>query len=705
MAEKVDEEELQAEAAGGAENLPKAEKIKTGLQESRHYSVISQTLADGRIMVGPDVQLFPDQECPNLASPGTKAFNAKDRRLQSEQFVILCGRSAVPRVGMISAYKGLKSKNILKLVDAGIIQWTPEGRQRLGLIFDKPPGKKMLSSPEEQPLRIHEDRLVQTLIQPVVSTLQEMKNADLTHGAIHPGNIFLSGAEGLETVVLGECLSSAPSSWQHPLYEVSMRAMAKPSGRGPGTVKDDLYALGVCAVTTALGKNLLAGRSLQDLLYDKIEQGSYMAILGQERIPGGIAEFLRGVLNDDEEQRWDIEDATRWLEGRRLAPKQSQVHLKAARPLVFKGQKHWDLRSVAASFAQNPAEATVEIDKGQFELWLKRNFDDKNLRARFDKIWEREKAEQPEKILCYTCMALDPFGPIRYKDQFIFPYGFGTALAVAMSNGEDIQVYAEIILQQFVANWFGQIAEVTPDAAVMTGLFEKCRAALSQRMLGYGIERILYLLNPEVACLSPLLKNYFVLVPGGLLLVLEELSRLPERPLAILDRHMISFISVREPKMIDQYLGNFNSPSKGRQVAGIIRTLAAIQRRFSIGLVPGVGNWLISMTPVLVESLNDHDLRQMMTRQVNKLTDNGNLTALLDVVDDPLLIQDDRQRFAMACNEYARLVQEKGDIESNLRKRKTFGRTMGRQIAMISSSVLATVIIAAYVVLRLTRGF
>jgi len=673
--------------------------------ESRHYSVIGQTMADGRVMIGQDIQIFPGKELSELASPGTKAYEARDRRLPGEQFAVLCGRSSIPRVMMISAYKGLKSKTLLKLVDAGIVNWAPEGRQRLALVFEKPFGKKMLESLEAQPLRVSEERLIPVVIQPVVDALAELKNSDLTHGSLHLGNMFLTVSEGMETVILGDCLSSAPSSWQHHLYETAARAVAKPSGRGPGTVKDDLYALGVCVAMMALGKNFLLGRTAQQLIYDKIEHGSHMALIGHERMPGNISEFIRGVLSDDDDQRWDIDDVSSWLEGRRLAPKQARPILKAARALVFHGHKYLDLRSVAQVFSENTEEAAAEIDKGQFEQWLKRNFEDKKLKLRFDRVWEKEKTMQPEKMLCQVCMALDPFGPVRFKGLSVFPAGFGTAMAVATSNGEDIHVYGEIISQQFFSAWLSQIFEEFPDAAGLTTLFEKCRAALTQKMPGYGMERVLYILNPEVACLSPLLKNHFVLLPGGLLLVLEELSRQAERPAVVLDRHMIAFISVREPKMVDPHLGYLNSFNKGSQVIGIIRTLAAIQRRFATGPVPGVGNWLISLTPPLIEQLHDRDLRQSIGKHVNRLADSGDLMSILEIVDDRLLIQDDIQRFTMARNEYAGLVEEKVNIEDNLRKRKSFGRTMGRQLAMIFSSLLAIFVIAAYVVLRFMRGF
>ena len=63
----------------------------------------------------------------------------------------------------------------------------------------------------------------------------------------------------------------------------------------------------------------------------------------------------------------------------------------------------------------------------------------------------------------------------------------------------------------------------------------------------------------------------------------------------------------------------------------------------------------------------------------------------------------DAQRFAAAWQEYAMLAAEKNEIESYLKKRQFFGKSTGRQIAMLLSSVLATISIGAYIVLHFLR--
>jgi hypothetical protein len=290
---------------------------------------------------------------------------------------------------------------------------------------------------------------------------------------------------------------------------------------------------------------------------------------------------------------------------------------------------------------------------------------------------------------------------VRYKGLAIFPSGFGVALAEAMSRKDEVQAHGEMVAGQMFTNWIQQRFDEIPDATGMITTYEKCRNFLVQKMPVYGIERVLYMLDTEAVCMSPLLLNYVVLGPGSLLLALEDMAGRGDRPEHILDRHMMAFISVREPKMIDPHLGHVISRDRSYQLVGIIRTLAAIQRRFNTGPVPNVGNWLISQIGPAIERFNDRDLRAELTRRMNKLSDTGNLASILDLIDNMQLVQDDIQRFVLARREFSGLMRERLQIEQQIRRRGVFGRSTGRQVAMLMSACLGSLCIVGYLFMRL----
>lgn len=650
-------------------------------------------------MLGSDVEIDFSRPLPEYDTLGAVAFEARDKRVPGRHFALLCGRAYVPRITVAPTYRNIKNPKLMRLLDGGIVTRPGDQQQYYAYIFERPVGRKFIAHPDETPLRVSEDHLVDLIISPILSLLLEFRNADMVHGAISLSNLYIGGPAGAETLTVGECLSSAPSARQHPIYETIERGAAQPMGRGPGLLKDDLYALGVCVAMIARGVNLMTGRSKQEIILDKITHGSYAVISGRERMPGNVSEFLRGVLNDDEKMRWDIDGAMKWLSGVRENPKQSRPPYKAARPFVFMEKKFWELRSLALAFGDHVPEAIQEIEKDQFDLWLKRNFEDPLLEARLAKVLTEEKGSTREKLVCSLCMAFDPHGPVRYKKLSILPAGYGGALAEAMAREEDVTNHIELVTQQVFNTWITQRFEEINDGSNLLTTFEKCRNFLTQKMAGNGVERVLYVMNKEAACMSPLFKQHIVLNVGQLALALEALAARGEKGERVLDRHMIAFISVREPKMIDPHLGHVVSHERGNQLVGITRTLAAIQKAAAFGPLPALGNWLIDMMGPAVDRVLDRDLRKELTKRVEKQRDKGDLSALLDLIDDAQLMQADSQRYMQARLEYAGLEIEKKRILM-MKSKPKFGYGTGRQVAMVISASLGTIIILAYLAIN-----
>lgn len=167
---------------------------------------------------------------------------------------------------------------------------------------------------------------------------------------------------------------------------------------------------------------------------------------------------------------------------------------------------------------------------------------------------------------------------------------------------------------------------------------------------------------------------------------------------------MMAFLSVREAKMIDPHLGKIVSRDKADQLIGAVRALAAIQRRFKTGPVPAVGNWIIALASPAVEKYNDRDLRQEVQKRMGKLNDKGGLSEILELIDASGLSQDDTQRFIIARQEYAALLNEAKYIAVRLKNKKNFGYDTGRQIAMVISTILSFCCIGGFLILYFFGG-
>ena len=62
---------------------------------------------------------------------------------------------------------------------------------------------------------------------------------------------------------------------------------------------------------------------------------------------------LRGLLNDDPQERWTLEDLGMWANGRRGSPIQQAVESRAARSYSFMNKDHYTCRELAQTMSEN----------------------------------------------------------------------------------------------------------------------------------------------------------------------------------------------------------------------------------------------------------------------------------------------------------------------------------------------------------------
>ena len=65
---------------------------------------------------------------------------------------------------------------------------------------------------------------------------------------------FFFNDEEMTEIVIGENLTSPPGYDQPSIFEPIERAMSHPAGRGVGTSRDDIYAMGVTIGILVLGQ-------------------------------------------------------------------------------------------------------------------------------------------------------------------------------------------------------------------------------------------------------------------------------------------------------------------------------------------------------------------------------------------------------------------------------------------------------------------
>lgn len=613
-------------------------------------------------------------------------------------FAMVCDDSLIPCITKATQFSTILNPSLVRLIAHGAMPWPAEKKRKYVFIYEHKLGASIMPDDREGGLDWKPDKVMDLVVKPIINVLLDLRNKDTFHGSIHPANMFDGGAKNFDRVVLGDCLT-LPISYHPPvLYQTLERGMTDPVARGLATIDDDLYALGVSLAVILRSSDPMRGYSDAQIIAEKMDVGSYQALTGKDRFTGAILELLRGLLFDDPAQRWTLDDVKAWLEGRRNTPKQGARKLKANRPLIFLGEKYIRPEPLARNLHLNTTEAVQLIDSGEMDQWLVRAIDDEILADRIQKAvniaMENGRGPGfPERLVTRLSIALDTCAPIRYKGLSLLPEGIGKALTEAYIRKKDIQIYQELIEQYIVLQWVDMHEGAGIDSSALISKFDSCRTFLRQKNIGYGIERCIYLLCPESYCLGDKIGFYQARTADEVMYALEALSASPARPAYMLDRHIIAFVSVKDRQSIDSFIGDLSAPETHKRIAGEIKTLAMMQKRGRLPPFPGIAKWIVSYLDPLYERIHDRELRQKLKTQVTALGETGDIVKLVAKIDNPELMMMDKREFLRNMRYFYDLSVEQRTLEAKLARGDVYGRDLGRQVAGVTSFIIAALVI------------
>lgn len=645
-------------------------------------------------------QIEPDQPLGGLDLPSAKAYAVTDLRSPGRPlFALVRAPGLVSRVNAMAILRGATGQSVLALVEWGVVEWPLAGRRCMAAIYQRPLGGRFAETYASAGVQLAETEIAMRVLRPMIKTLAWLESRSFAHRAIRPNNFYYLEADK-KTLVLGDCLMAPPGFDQPVVFETVERAMASPGGRGEGGLGDDVYALGVSIVFMLLGKNPVGEMTEDEVIDGKIEHGTYHFLCAKERIPLGTVDLLRGLLNDDANERWGIEDLEQWAAGKRLPPPKKKPLRRAPVAFAFKGRDHTNVRTLARAFANSPDEATKAIADGSLELWLRRDLKDIELADAVATSVAVAKGQGPgiegadDFLVAKICIFLDRAAPIRYRGFSFMPEGFGPALAVEFMRTGNADIPAEVVARDVPPLWFAAQDAFMPAFPGLQKSFAQVRTWLQRREIGFGVERVLYELNPSLPCQSALLEGEYVATIGELLPALDRAAATQDTKLRPLDRHIAAFIAARFSQDVGPHLAALATPDKERSAIGMLSLLALLQWRLEAPAVHGLTAWVGRHLGPAISSYHSRTTRRELEREAPQVVREGSLPELFDLIENAEKRRHDEQGYAAAIAEHADLEAEIDDIENNKEERGKEALQMGQQAASMTSLVIGMIIVS-----------
>lgn len=622
---------------------------------------------------------------------GLAAFAASDRLSgRTDLIAIQLQRQAPPRP---------RALEVLATPIEGLL--TPVGYGAAGAfcyaICPAPPGPAAAN--RSRPWS--EAELLDCVLRPAARVLEAMNARGLTHRAIRLDNVF-QAAPG-QAVVLGTAWAVPPAMAQPALFEPPYSAMCLRSGRGDGTIADDVYALGVLLLCLALGRAPLEQLDEVAILRRKLELGTYAALASDERLPPIIGDLVRGMLAEDPEHRPTptllLDPAS--ARGRRVAARPPR---RAQRPITMAGAEVWDARSLAYALAVEPEYGINALRSNAAEQWLRRGLGDAQLAARLEELVRHRSVEllaedgnADAAMLMRAITLIDPLAPLCWRGIALWPDGVGTALAAMQGHDPDVILrLEEIIIREEVANW-AALRSDRCDFAVLRVDARQHHSWLQQRGQGGGVLRLTYLLNPLMPCASALLDGHWVARLADLLPALEETAgRADHRQAEPMDTQVAAFISARLERRIDTELSAQIGQAGGGRCLAQLRVLAQLQSRLRVPSVPALAAWLGSRAGPVLATWRNRARRAAVEERLRAATKAGSLTQMVAVLEDPATRAIDAQEAQQAAMELTRINAELAELAGGGQERMASASRLGQEIAAgFGLAALATALAVA----------
>ena len=127
--------------------------------------------------------------------------------------------------------------------------------------------------------------------------------------------------------------------------------------------------------------------------------------------------IFRGLLNDDEENRWTYSQTYSILEGKTITSTPTSNE-RPKKSLTINNEKVYTTSDVSYALSQNPEEAYELLRSGKITDWIKNGLENEKLNTQIDKLLHTggENASGKDLIISKLCILLNPRMPIKFKN-------------------------------------------------------------------------------------------------------------------------------------------------------------------------------------------------------------------------------------------------------------------------------------------------
>ncbi len=637
-----------------------------------------------------------------------KAFAVTDTVENERQlYALVCPKNRPIRNKAITKLKSNAISYMVQLVAAGVVNLSNPAEARYVVVFERPSGIRLSSFISKNPTLLSNEFICERIIAPIASVIHSMQSIDITHGLINPDNIWIN-----QYATVGPCVTE-PCGYSQPYYfETLERMQAIPAGKGDGTAEHDYHALAIVVLYTLFGPTHFERYPTAKAMARTIlREGMYNALTQMRGMSEMFYDLFRGIFSHNQEDRWQYSYIRNWLDGKRYHALSPPVPSEASRPFEYMGQEANTRRELAHLLANDWDNITDILLNNKLSQWVAASLRNKDLADSIIRIARTigELGSKNDSMLndqlTRVIMVMDTNGPLRIKQLAFHIDGLESLYAdlYASKAQQELQLLLHLIEYNTTNEWV-EVHRKKPDYAMPPGINsailkqDRLRPYMKLGGLGFGPERILYDLNPELPCQSPLLADSYIITLNDLLKKLDSMAPALAKDQDPIDVHIAAFIASRISMQHEIQLRELSSvPSlSGNRTMVALYLLASAQSRTDLRL-QGLTHWLALRLFPILEPIHSRSIRRELKAQLLDRVATGHVQRLSQLVINNNYLSSNQNGFNQAVAAYQLNEAKIHDFRRSVtveRQRELLGYSMAKLCAY------AALLMSVFIVLQ-----
>ena len=657
-------------------------------QNSFHFGNTLNTIA-GRYAINLEVVINEFSNSFGKAYPVTDSKHPE----VTDLYAFVAESNMPQRLDVLNTLKDNAINNHIKPLAIEIAPIGTIEKFNLCIILRKPKGVTLRNYMAGRAMPLTEVFVMDFIMPKIVAVLSFYEHFNLCHGGINLDNIYID--ENNE-ITVNDCVRESSGFSQEVIFEPLERIQLMPAGKGRGEVATDFFALGAVCVFLIKGSSKIDTILESQIISYRLTNGSYDLFAREVNASLNFRNLMKGLLCDRKHDRWTTNKVVDWLKGKKYNFPNLVLHKKSTRPFFFNDENYTNAGILGYGIWQNWEAAKRMLKDGKIVKWVENGISNPEAA---DKLHYTVKISnsntfitiEDDELVARTILILDSESGIKFRELSFQPDSLPSLILYAFnkSNQDIFSLIEKVILSSIIHVYLEvKVSNLkTHDTMVLIEV-DKAKTNIRKKELGFGLERILYDLNPLIVCQSPVVLDCYCHSILRLLTRLNNMAK--DNELKLVDRHIAAFIchklNIKKEIKIGGYV-KFTEMDTNKYIKTLV-VLAFAQREIKAPELKYLSQRFNESLGTVLEVIRSKTLKTELKDEIQKASETGILDDILQVVTHSTVLLRDKKGFELAQKRYAHLDYMIKNA-SNTTKIYDQGYSYGLRLSMVIAYIIA----------------